>query len=58
MDLGFISKDELDSELGFVFDMKINNFSRIVSSSFGYKILFLEEIIPEKVTILNKQKVL
>ncbi len=57
IDLGFLSKKELDAEIsGIAFDLKQNNFSNAIESTFGWKVIYLEKIKPENNLSFNKVK--
>ncbi len=48
VDLGFLAKDELDSDLGNItFNLKENTFSNVMQSTFGWKVIYLEKIKSE-----------
>ena len=48
VDLGFLAKDELDSDLGNIaFNLKENAFSKVIQSAFGWKVIYLEMIKSE-----------
>ncbi len=48
VDLGFLAKDELDSDLANIaFNLKENAFSKVIQSAFGWKVIYLEMIKSE-----------
>ncbi len=48
VDLGFLAKDELDSDISNIsFNLKENTFSNVIKSSFGWKVIYLEKIKSE-----------
>ena len=48
MDLGFLAKDELDSDISkYSFNLKENTFSNVIKSTFGWKVIYLEMIKSE-----------
>ncbi len=48
VDLGFFAKDELDSDISDIsFNLKENTFSNIIKSSFGWKVIYIENIKSE-----------
>ena len=48
VDLGFLAKDELDSDIGNIaFNLKENTFSNVIKSTFGWKVIYLEMIKSE-----------
>ncbi len=48
VDLGFLAKDELDSDIGKIsFNLKENTFSNVIKSSFGWKVIYLKKIKSE-----------
>ena len=49
LDLGFLAEEELDPEIGNItFNLKENKFSNIIKSTFGWKVIYLDSIKPEK----------
>ena len=48
VDLGFLAKDELDSDIGNIsFSLEENTFSNVIKSTFGWKVIYLEKIKSE-----------
>ena len=48
VDIGFLAKDELDSDISNIsFNLKENTFSNVIKSSFGWKVIYLEKIKSE-----------
>ncbi len=48
INLGFLAKDELDTDISNIsFNLKENTFSKVIKSSFGWKVIYLEKIKPE-----------
>merc|ERR1711991_901424 len=45
VDLGFVAKDELNSDISNIsFNLKENTFSNVIQSTFGWKVIYLEKI--------------
>ena len=55
-----VKKEDLDPESGqIVFNLKLNEISEIVKTSFGYKVFYLKDIRPESTSSFeeNKEKI-
>ena len=57
IDLGYVSKNDLDPEISDIaFSLNQKNFSRIIKTAFGWKVLYLEKIKPGIKTSFNIAK--
>ena len=57
VELGFLTKDELDIEVGNeAFKLKENSFTSEIKSSFGWKVIYVEIIKPENSLDFNEVK--
>ncbi len=49
IDLGILTKNELSDDISEIsFNLEKKTFSNIIKSAFGWKIVFIEDVIPEK----------
>lgn len=57
IDLGLLTRDELNDEISNpAFNLKENSFSNVIKSSFGWKIIYVENIILENNLSFNEVK--
>ena len=57
IDLGLLTRDELNDEISNpAFNLKENSFSNVIKSSFGWKIIYVENVILENNLSFNEVK--